>query len=234
MDEDEVFKERILNFSRLEYREILRCIQGTDCDPDVVAKVRAAIRGDASTPAASIVPPNAPPEARPQSSQTGESWKMVWEPWMGQTDPRTGKPFFTPEEVDIVNHERAVNLAAGESMKRGIPYTLRAPPEIPAGHGIVHTEIGKKNRVGDVCVALREPISGQVFKDVNLFLASDVPLEETFSIIECRKGEHGYYADENPARAGCPTCLLGGGGEVEPEQPTAIRVGGRYQDEESF
>ena len=237
-----------MNFSRLEYREILRCIQDTDCDPDVLAKVRAAIQGVvAPASAAPILPRNAPEEARPAAVVGGtmtppdDSWKLQYDAtWMSQINPRTNKPWFTPEDVDVVNQERAINIAAAGRMREGIPYTLRAPPAIPAGHGIVHTEIGKKNRVGDVCVGLRVPATGEVIRDINAFLASDIPLADTLSIFECKNGDtHGYYADENPSRAGCPKCFYAGGGDVEQqveEERPAIKIGtrGSYQDEEGF
>ena len=131
---------------------------------------------------------------------------------MAQINPKTGLPWFTPEDVDRVNQERAMGLAAGEAMAHEIPYTLATPPE-RTSPGILFTKIGAKNRAGDICVLYMDPTMGVRYRD-DASVPEDV-WPRLRSVFRCSRNDmHNAYADENENRIGCPQCFIAGGGDT--------------------
>jgi hypothetical protein len=228
--------------SRLQARDILRVYDPAvhpDVDPDTVMILRQ-IAGLASAPVPGpTAPPNAPPGTMPasqsqdaatasQPAKDSESWKLKYDPsWMAQINPVTGLPWFTPADVEHVNRDRAMGLAAGEAMAKEIPYTLATPPE-RTSPGILFTNIGHRNRANDVCIAYVDTVTGARYTSDDA-----VPTHarsQLHSVFKCGRNEmHGYYADENENRIGCAQCFVAGGGDTGEREDS-----GGSDREESF
>lgn len=218
--------------TRLEAREILHHLKST-CDPDVIQKLADIAQtnivlhdGPQKGAERPVVPPNAPPEVKhaladaaasdghePAKNEVPghEPWRMQYDPsWMTKIDPKTGEPWYTPEDVERINNERAISVVAGHQMADQIPYTKATPPELPPGHGIDRIPLGVRNVAGDMCTALRDPVTGNRYiKDSDI--PADVERSTLISIFRCsRNDEHGYYAFENPNIKMCSRCFMSG------------------------
>lgn len=203
-----------IELAKIELKEILRHLDVVHCDEEVVQKLAdaAGVRieveytrtgnekeGDVlprysgkikmvadkhpPQPRGAPEEPQRPPKEPPGDERNDMGLLVL--------DARLKAQGWTQEEVDRVNQQRTVAVLSARRMMEANPgepiskYTITFPP----GYGIRHTKIGDKNAAGDECVDV----------DAN-----------GFSVFVC-KNEHAY-ADENPARNGCPQCFMSGGG----------------------
>lgn len=182
-----------MTFSKLECKEILRNLDTSECDDEVVAKLvdgtKTHLSGiaDSDRPAAMRLL-ESPYKPLPSAHSGSLSTDMV-------LTPRMEGQGWTQEDVDRVNAERKRAQEAQERLRPGLTasksnpepdarYAAFAAPEtVPVP--IDRVSPGEANRYGDLCVKIAD--DGQ-------------------AVYQCKRG-HGYTLG---VTGGCPICFMAG------------------------
>jgi hypothetical protein len=215
----------LINLSKLELRELLRCVERTDCEPEVIDKLRAEIGGAAgytpSTDKANGLTVIAPPPRMAAITAVvdgpGPQYMTEYEiaAMRALCASREPPQEFSDAEVATVNEERRVTWEAQRKMQdrtlsatSGIAYTNHESqrPQHHEGHPLDRTPLGQTNRFGEKCIGI----------DAN----------SGCSIFQCKEG-HAYVAN-NPFVVGCTECAVAG--NAPPGGGEAVAAGAVRED----
>ena len=209
-------------FSRLELREILRCVERTDCEPEVIDKLRAEIGMPTPATFQSVVRANGarvdgiptPPPIDGPGPQYMTDYEIA--AMRALCASREPPQEFTDADVMTVNEERRLTWEAQRKMRdrtlpmSGIAYTNHESqrPQHHAGRPLEKYAVGEVNRYGEKCIGLDD--------------------HSGCSIFECKEGH--AYVDNNPFVLGCTECAVRGnaapgGGEAVAAGATRVDRG---------
>ncbi len=215
---------KIVEFSRLEMRDLLAHINRLTVDPDVLAKLEyGATNLSAPNPARLVSSQHAPiytpeqvevlvglepPHKRPTGYITEDP--TAFRP-MVLTEAMVAKGW-NQDMVDGANEQTRLQWETEQRVNKlyrpivgennaSNPNAAFAPPDVPTAPVPEKPPIGSKNRWGDECAAYQ----------------GDDP------VYRCKEG-HGYLYGRGSVTAGCPQCFLSGNAEpaARGEDPNEI------------
>jgi hypothetical protein len=179
------------SLSRLEIREILRCLS-RDCEPEVVAKLQSML--GTTTPTFEIVVDSRMPE-----NTFAFVDKQKPKPTFEFDMPRQAYGHLNDEEFEGLYMLRRAEAERQFKRLQGESFESLAPLRLPVEYKIERTAKGEKNSVGDTCVDLTP---------------------EGFSIFQCSNG-HGYVANNPAVRGCTTCAVAGNNGANREEAVAA-------------